>query len=98
MQPFIDFWADHIPRIPDAAIAYVQAHAKVTTCPAGKYLIRPGDYWPYWNFVLAGAVMAMEYAEDGSAAVPWLVTAGSYFTGTVHAFTERYDGVFIQDR
>ena len=96
MQPFIHFWTVHIPRIPEAAIAYVQAHAKVMTYPADTYLTRPGDYWPYWNFVLDGAAMALEYAEDGSAAVPWLVTAGGYFTGTVHAFTERHDEVFIK--
>lgn len=96
MQPFIYFWTTHVPHIPDAAIVYVQAHAKVMTYAAGTYLTRPGDYWPYWNFILDGAVIALEYAEDGSAAVPWLVTAGSYFTGTVHAFTERHDEVFIR--
>lgn len=96
MQTFINFWATHLPHIPDAAIAFVEAYAKVMEYPLGVYLARAGDYWPYWNFVLEGAVMALRYDEDGSAEVPWLVTAGSYFTGTVHAFTERRDEVFIQ--
>jgi len=95
MQPFIDFWTTHVPHVPDAAMAFVRTCAKVMTYAAGTYFMRPGDYWPYWNFVLAGAVMALEYAEDGSVSVPWLVTTGGYFTGTVHAFTERHDDVFI---
>lgn len=96
MHTFIHFWTAHVSHIPDAAIAFVQTYAKVMEYPTGTYLARAGDYWPYWNFVLEGAVTALRYDEDGSAEVPWLVTAGSYFTGTVHAFTERRDEVFIQ--
>ena len=96
MQLFIHFWTTHVRHIPDAAIAFIQAYAREVTYPAGTQLTHAGDYWPYWNFVVEGAVMALRYAEDGTAEVPWLVTAGSYFTGTVHAFTERRDDVFIQ--
>ncbi|GGC43151.1 hypothetical protein GCM10011386_39270 [Parapedobacter defluvii] len=96
MQTFINFWTSHVPHTPNAAIGFVQAYAKVMVYPPGTYLARAGDYWPYWNFVLEGAVMAMRYDEDGSVVVPWLVTKGGYFTGTVHAFTERHDEVFIR--
>lgn len=96
MQTFIHFWAGHVSHIPVAAIAFVQAYGKVVSYPAGMHLARAGDYWPYWNFVLEGVVIALRYDEEGSVEVPWFVTPGSYFTGTVHAFTERRDEVFIQ--
>lgn len=96
MDNFIRFWTSRISHLPDAAVAFVRAYTKVLVYPAGTYLTRAGDYWPYWNFVAEGAVMALRYEEDGSVMVPWLVTAGSYFTGTVHAFTERREEVFIQ--
>ena len=96
MDNFIRFWTSRISHLPDAAVAFVRAYTKVLVYPAGTYLSRAGDYWPYWNFVAEGAVMALRYEEDGSVMVPWLVTAGSYFTGTVHAFTERREEVFIQ--
>ncbi|WP_257667268.1 Crp/Fnr family transcriptional regulator [Parapedobacter tibetensis] len=96
MHTFIQFWTTHVAHVPDVAIAFVQAYAKVVDYSLGTYLVRAGDFWPYWNLVLEGAVMALYYAEDGSVAVPWLVTAGGYFTGTAHAFTKRRDEVFIQ--
>lgn len=96
MDNFIQFWTSRISHLPNAALAFVRAYAKVVVYPTGTYLVRAGDYWPYWNFVTAGAVVAMRYEEDGSVVVPWLVTKGSYFTGTVHAFTERRDEIFIQ--
>lgn len=96
MDNFIRFWTSHVSPLPDAALAFVRAYSKVLVYPTGMYLARAGDYWPYWNFVAEGAVMALRYEEDGSVVVPWLVTAGSYFTGTVHAFTERREEVFIQ--
>lgn len=96
MDNFIRFWTSHVSPLPDAALAFVRVYSKVLVYPTGMYLARAGDYWPYWNFVAEGAVMALRYEEDGSVVVPWLVTAGSYFTGTVHAFTERREEVFIQ--
>lgn len=96
MQPFIHFWITHVRHIPNAAIAFIQTYAREVAYPPGTQLTYAGDYWPYWNFVNEGAVMALRYGEDGTTEVPWLVTAGNYFTGTVHAFTERHDDVFIQ--
>lgn len=96
MHTFIHFWTNHVAGVPAPAIAFLQTYAKITTYPAGAHLMRPGDLWPYWNFVEEGAVMALRYHADGGVEPRWLVTAGTYFTGTVHAFTSRRDDVFIR--
>ena len=96
MRFFFHFWTTHVRQITDAAIAFIETYAREVAYPPDTYIACAGDYWPYWNFLVEGAVMAVRYHEDGSAAVPWLVTEGTYFTGTVHAFTERRDDVFIQ--
>lgn len=96
MDIFIRFWTSHITLVPDAALDYVLRHAKLHAYSQGTLLLRPGDWWPYWNFLLSGAVIGEWYAEDGHVEMLWLVQAGDYFTGIVHAFTERRDEVYIR--
>ena len=95
MHTFIHFWTSHVPDVPDIATAYINTYGKVRDYPTGTCLLRPGDWWPYWNFVLTGTVMAQHYDAEGKIEVPWIAMRHGYFTGTVHAFTERREAVYI---
>ncbi len=96
LHTFLHFWTTHLRQVPDAAIAYMTAHASVASYRRGTYLMLADGRWPYWNFVLEGLVAAYHYDEAGHVQVPWLVTAMDYFTGTIHAFTDKREELYIQ--
>ncbi len=96
MHTFIHFWTTHVANVSAVAVAYLERYGKVLDYPASTLLLRAGDWWPYWNFVMEGTVIARQYAVDGTVEVPWMATRHGYFTGTVHAFTERREDVYIE--
>ncbi len=83
-------------RLTPEARAYLETHATKHQLPAGQVFKEQYEHKSCWCFVLQGVVAGEAYTAEGKPFYSWIAFAGSYFTGTKHAFSQQTADITIR--